>query len=262
MKILLLALTLVAQDASAPIAVQGAVDSELGPLLAALGNPSPRVIHGYSFWSGSVGGREVIVSRTEVGMVHAAAATTLLVREFAPALIINQGTAGAVDPELQVGDIVIGTASAPFGAFRTETRAKGTGVSLDGWAPLPRQLREGDERVSYERFPSDPELRTRAMALRYEHGRLVEGIVGSADQWNREIDKLLWARERFGIASEDMESAAVHQVAKIFGVRFLPVRIISNSEHHDPEFRRELGTTCAEFVVTLVRDLASMEAER
>jgi adenosylhomocysteine nucleosidase len=239
-----------------PIAVQGAVDSELGPLLEAVGRPEPRVIAGFSFWEGTVAGSRVVVSRTEVGMVNAAVATALLIREYAPALIINQGTAGAVDPALRVGDIVLGTASAPYGAIRTASRKKGKGVRLDGWTIMPRLLRLGGERVPFERFAADPALVAAAAATTYDQGRLVQGVVGSGDEWNREVDKLLWARKTFGIVSEDMESASVHQVAQSFGVPFLAVRIISNSEHYAPEFRAEVGAACASYVVALVKKLA------
>ncbi len=243
-----------------PVAVQGAVDSELGPLLEALGHPQPRVIHGFSFWQGRIGGQSVVVSRTEIGMVHAAMATTILVQEFGPRLIINQGTAGAVNPDLAVGDIVLGKASAPFGAVRTSHRGPGEGMALAGWEPMPRRLRRGDDRVPFQRFESDPDLLALALEVPYGKGRLVAGVVGSADQWNREIDKILWARETWGIDSEDMESAAVHQVARLTGIPFLPVRIISNSEHTDPVFREETGADCARFVVALVEALGRAES--
>jgi hypothetical protein len=77
--------------------------------------------------------------------------------------------------------------------------------------------------VRFTRFDSDPALLAAALATSYEGGRLVEGIVGSADEWNREVDKLLWAQKTFGIASEDMESASAHQVAQIYGIPFLAV---------------------------------------
>jgi adenosylhomocysteine nucleosidase len=244
-------------EEKAPIAVQGAVDGELEPLIEAVGRPRPRVIDGFSFWEGEIAGSPVVVSRTEVGMVNAAIATTLLVREYSPKAIINQGTAGAADPALLVGDIVIGKASAPFGSFRTPPRKLGEGIDLASWEVLPRLLRVGDERVRFTSFVADPGLLAAALGTPYEGGRLVEGIVGSADEWNREVDKLLWAQKTFGIASEDMESASAHQVAQIYGIPFLAVRIISNSEHHAPEFRHELGTDCAGYAVALVRRLAS-----
>ena len=240
-----------------PIAVQGAVDGELEPLIEAVGRPQPRVIDGFSFWEGEIGGSRVVVSRTEVGMVNAAIATTLLVREYSPKAIINQGTAGAADAALRVGDIVIGKASAPFGSFRTAPRKLGEGIDLASWEVLPRLLRAGEERVRFTRFDADPGLLAAALGTPYEGGRLIEGIAGSADEWNREVDKLLWAQKVFGIASEDMESASAHQVAQIYRIPFLAVRIISNSEHHAPEFRHELGADCARYAVALVRRLAS-----
>ena len=238
-----------------PIAVQGAVDSELQPLLEALGHPEPRIINGFHFWEGSIQGRSVVLSRTEMGMVNAAVATTLLIREYQPSLIINQGTAGATDPALQVSDIVIGTASVPYAAVRTAPRGEGDGVNLEEWTPLPRPLRLGDEIASFTRFESDPELVAWARSTPYQAGKLIPGVVGSGDQWNREIDKLVWAHRNLGVDSEDMESAAVAQVALSFGVRFVPIRIISNSEYHSPEFRREVGATCAAFVVEMVKRL-------
>ncbi|MFQ5792845.1 MAG: adenosine deaminase, partial [Acidobacteriota bacterium] len=59
----------------------------------------------------------------------------------------------------------------------------------------------------------------------------------------------LWARNVFGIDSEDMESAAVAQVSRSFGVPFVPVRIISNSELLGAEFQVETGAVCARFVL-------------
>jgi adenosylhomocysteine nucleosidase len=262
MRRLLLLLVLAASPLAAqerPLAIQGAVDSELGPLLDAIGRPEPRVLEGFSFWEGFIEGRAVVVSRTEVGMVNAAVATTLLIREFSPSAIVNQGTAGAIDPDLRVGDIVIARATAPIGAFKTAPRKRGEGLRLEDWEILPRYLRVGGERVAFEKFDSDAELFAIATRVPYDGGRLVPGIVGSADQWNREIDKLLWASRVLGVASEDMESAAAHQVAQIFKVPFLAARIVSNSEYSAPEFRRELGTTCAAYAVDLVKAIAAAD---
>lgn len=239
-----------------PLAVQGAIDSEIQPFLEALGHPPPRVIAGYSFWEGDLGPRRLVLSRTGVGMVNAAAATTILIREYRPELIVNQGTAGAMSDELEIGDIVIGAASAPYGAVRSSHRPRGAGVDLRGWEPMPRTLQVGEERIDFDRFPSDSDVVEMALTIPYEGGRLVVGVIGSGDQWNRELDKIDWARRVFGIESEDMESAAVAQVAQAFGVRFLAVRIISNSEMRDPVFHEQTGADCARFVLELLRRLS------
>ena len=78
------------------IVVQGAVDTELQPLLGALDRKEQVQIAAWTFWRGWAG-KTVVVSRTEVGPVNASTATTLAIVNFRPRLIINQGTAGAVD---------------------------------------------------------------------------------------------------------------------------------------------------------------------
>jgi len=99
------------------LVIQGAVDSEVEPLVAALVNPRRVRIAAWTFWRGQLAGRNVVVSRTEVGSINAVAATTLAITSFHPRLIINQGTAGATVPDLRVLDIVAGEATVDYGAF-------------------------------------------------------------------------------------------------------------------------------------------------
>jgi nucleoside phosphorylase len=66
------------------IVVQGALDSELQPLLAALEGKERIQIAAWTFWRGRIGVKRVVVSRTEVGPINAVAATTLAVVSFKP----------------------------------------------------------------------------------------------------------------------------------------------------------------------------------
>src|SRR5256885_10083585 len=64
--------------------VQGALDSELRPLLAALEGARQVQLDAWTFWTGRIAGRRVVISRTEVGPLNAAAATALGIRYFRP----------------------------------------------------------------------------------------------------------------------------------------------------------------------------------
>jgi adenosylhomocysteine nucleosidase len=75
----------------------------------------------------------VVVSRTEVGIANAAAATALAIERFKPALIMNQGTSGGHDPKLKRGDIVIGKTSFNMGAFKSKFTAKNEGIDPTKW---------------------------------------------------------------------------------------------------------------------------------
>jgi adenosylhomocysteine nucleosidase len=262
------AIALVAQDSrvtvqpagqaglAADIVVQGAVDSELQPLLAALEEKEAIQIAAWTFWRGRIGGRRVVVSRTEVGPMNASAATTLAIAHFRPALVINQGTAGALDPELRVFDIVVGEGTVDYGAFRSAHADAGAGVDHARWTPMSTWLRpDGKDRVEFTRFAGDRDAAQVALVTPNPRGRVVTGVIGSAFEFNREIDRLAWIRKTYGAASEDMESAFAAGVAAGFGTRFLAVRIISDNEYHAPEFQRIAGEYCAAFVLDVIRRL-------
>ena len=243
--------------AAVDIVVQGAVDSELQPLLAALEGKEEIQIAAWTFWRGRMGGKSVVVSRTEVGSMNAATATTLAIVNFHPRLIINQGTAGAADPELKVFDIVVGEASVDYGAFRSTHADAGAGVDLARWTPMPHRIRlDGKERVEFKNFPGDAQAREAALAMPNPRGRVVKGIIGSAFEFNREVDRLIWMRKTYGVSSEDMESAFAAGTAAGFKTPFLAIRIISDSEFHAPDFQAIAGEYCAAFVVDMVRKMS------
>jgi len=236
------------------IVVQGAVDTELQPLLAALADRETLQIAAWTFWRGQLGRKRVVVSRTEVGPMNASVATTLAIVHFRPRLIINQGTAGALDPSLKVYDIVAGEATVDYGAFRSTHADAGAGVSQSRWTPLSHWLRlDGKERVEFKQFRGDADALATVLETPNPRGRVVKGVIGSAFEFNREIDRLVWANKTYGAVSEDMESAFAGGTATGFGVRFMAIRIISDSEFHSPEFQRVAGEYCASFVVEVVR---------
>ncbi len=246
-------------DSGVEIVVQGALDSELQPLLAALEGREQIQIAAWTFWRGRIGAKRVVVSRTEVGPINAVAATTLAIVNFQPKLIINQGTAGANDPELKVFDIVVGEATVDYGAFRSSHADAGQGIDMSRWTPIPHRLRvDGKERKMYPRFAGDEEAMRVALETPYKRGRVTRGVIGSAFEFNKEIDRLVWVRKTFGASSEDMESAFSAGAAEGFKTRFLAIRIISDSEFHSPKLEEIAGEHCAAFVVDLIRKMNSV----
>jgi adenosylhomocysteine nucleosidase len=240
---------------AADIVVQGAVDTELQPLLNALEGKEPIQIAAWTFWRGRIGGKTVVVSRTEVGSVNAVAATTLAIVNFRPRLIINQGTAGAAVPELKLFDIVVGESTVDYGAFRSAHADAGAGVDVSRWAPMPHRLRlDGGERIAFDRFPGDPAAVDAALRIANPRGRVVKGVIGTAFEFNREVDRLVWMNKTYGLVSEDMESAYAAGTAAGFKTPFVAIRIISDSDLLGTEFQPIAGEYCAAFVVELIRN--------
>ena len=250
MRVLFAALLLCWPASGADLLIQSAVDYELQPLLSALRNKKEVHIAAWTFWTGKLGGKSVVISRTDVGPINAAASTALGVQHFRPKAIINQGTAGAHDPQLQLWDIVVGEKTTDYSAFRSERGELGAGSDPARWTPFQHRLRLDNRTLTaFPSFPGDPGLVAAALKVRYTRGRLVKGNIGSAYQYNRELDRILWLRKTYGTDSEDMESAYAAGVAVAMKVPFVAIRIISDTEWSHPQLEQIAGEYCARFVL-------------
>lgn len=236
--------------------VQGALDDELRPLLAALQNKKEVQIGAWTFWEGRIGRKQVVISRTEMGPINAVAATVIGIEHFHPALVINQGTAGAHNPDLTLWDIVVGEQTTDYSAFSTAHADAGTGVHPDRWKPIPHVLRlDGQTLARFPHFSGDGVSLDAALHVKNPRGRVVKGNLGSGFEFHRELDLIAWFRKNYGTDSEDMESAYANGAATGLKTPFLAIRIISDSEYNHPVFERIAGQYCAEFVLELIRSL-------
>ena len=238
--------------------VQGAVDGELQPPLAALKNKKEITIAAWTFWTGRIGAKSVVVSRTEMGPINAAAATALGIEKFHPAAIVNQGTAGAHNPKLALWDIVVGEQTTDYGAFKSAHRDKGAGIDAAQWAPLTHKRLDNRALNDFRSFPGDAKLLASALPVPYSRGKVVKGNIGSAYQYNRELDQIERLHRIYGTDSEDMESAFSAGVAAGMKTPFLAIRIISDSEWSHPTFEKIAAEYCAGFVLDFIRSWSLM----
>jgi len=240
-----------------PIVVQGAMDIETATLVSRLEDTRVERIGEWTFWHGRIDGYPVIVSKTLKGVSNAAAATAIAIERYRPVAIVNQGTAGAVDPSLKLYDIVLGTETLNLGAFKTPRRAAGAGSSTLEWVPLDLTAPDGSAATSRKpaRFAADTSLlaMARSVSARYARGRIVEGAIGTSDMWNDELDRLARLNKDYGTLVEEMETASAAQVASQMNVPFLGIRIVSDNAAAAVAFDAKTAIACEEFVYEIVR---------
>ncbi len=247
-----------------PLIVQGAMQIEIEKLATSLEQAAIERVGEWTFWRGTVNGYPVIGSKTLKGMSNAAAATTIAVQKYQPVAIINQGTAGGHDPDLHLYDIVIGSRSVNLGAFKSPTKGPGAGSHPLEWKPLNLTAADGsaatDRNTGLASFDADPALMGTARGVRsaYTRGRVVEGVIGSSDMWNDEVDRIVALRQAYGTAVEEMETASSAQVARQMGVPFLGVRIVSDNATNGTPWDPKTSEACEEFVYELVKAHVAM----
>jgi adenosylhomocysteine nucleosidase len=252
-----------------PVIVQGAMQLEIDKLVGRLDNPSVERVGGWTFWRGSLDGYPVVVSKTLKGMSNAAAATVIGVEHYHPRAIVNQGTAGGHDPSLHLYDIVVGSSSVNIGAFKSPYRPPGTVSSPLDWMPLDLTASEGSagndpKARKPARFQADEPLLAAARRAKgaYTRGRVVEGVIGSSDVWNEEIDRVAWFHTTLGTTVEEMETASAAQIASLFSVPFLGIRVVSNNITNGGVYDPKTGEACEDYVYQVVRAYIAATVKR
>ena len=243
-----------------PVVVQGAMGVEIRKLAGAIDHAKEEKVAGWTFWSGTVNGYPVVISKTLKGMENAAAATVLAAERYHPIAIVNQGTAGGHQPDLHVYDIVLGTYAVNLGSFKTGYRARGGGSNVAEWAPLDLLRSDGSagqdpNARTMRRFPGDKGLLSAARSARdlYRKGRVVDGVIGSSEIWNSEIDRIQLFHDRFGTSAEEMETAAAAQIAGLFQIPFLGIRVLSNNITNDGKYDGGTGAACQEYIYDVIK---------
>jgi adenosylhomocysteine nucleosidase len=233
---------------------------EVERLVGRLDGVHTEQVGGWTFWLGTVEGHPVVVSKTLKGMENAAAATALGVERYRPAAIVNQGTAGGHGPSLRLYDIVLGTSCVSLGAFKSPYRPSGAGSNPLDWTPLNLLATQGsagnDPRAhSVARFPCDPGLLAAARLARptYAKARVVEGVIGSSDVWNDELDLVARYHSQYGTSVEDMETASAAQIAGLLGVPFLGIRVVSDNVTNATAYDPKTAEACQDYVYEVVR---------
>lgn len=169
---------------------------------------------GIRFKEGLFCGKPVVLCKSGVGKVNAAVCTQLLIDRFAVDAIIFTGVAGALDPSLDIGDIVISTDcqqhdmdASPLGFARGTIPFADTSV-----------------------FAADPALVALAAdaSAALAQGRTLQGRVLSGDQFIADRDTVKLLHEQLGGACTEMEGSAVAQVCAMNGVPFVVIRSMSD----------------------------------
>jgi len=218
----------------------GAMPEELAALLEPLSEATASQEGAFTLTHGRLDGHPVLVARCGVGKVNAAALTTLLILKGAKRLIFT-GVAGAVDPSLAVGDLVVSR-----DAVQHDLDVTALGYAL---AQVPGEARY---------WPADPLLQSLALeaAQSIPGVRVVLGRIASGDQFVASAEQVRWLREVLQATCVEMEGAAMAQVCAKLGVPFVIVRSISDTADHSAGIDfREFTPLAAERAKQVVRQI-------
>ncbi|GGF85404.1 5'-methylthioadenosine/S-adenosylhomocysteine nucleosidase [Paenibacillus albidus] len=191
----------------------GAMDEEIKLLLEGMQEKETTIKAGITYSTGTVFGQPVVLCKSGVGKVNAAVTTQILIDSFGVTQVLFTGVAGALHPELNIGDIVISSRCMQHDMDATALGfARGT---------IPYQ--------EVSSFPADPELILQAeKACRELKQTYLTGIVLSGDQFIASSDTVALLRDQLEGSCAEMEGAAVAQVCFMNNIPYLVIRSMSD----------------------------------
>ncbi len=197
------------------IAIIGALDEEIQELLSHLTNRNERTWSEITFHEGILFEREVVIVKCGVGKVFAALTTQKLIELYAPESLIFTGVAGALNPDYEIGDIIIAK-----DCIQHDLDATGIGIPR-GTVPY----------TQYRFFNCDSTLIMKASQAPTQH-TIHTGRVLTGDQFLTDSSALDYLTSELEGDAVEMEGAAVGFVCTLNKTPFLIIRTISDKADH------------------------------
>ncbi len=240
-----------------PILILGAMTSEVQVLLHAMKQEETFSMGSFLFWKGKMRDTPVVLGQTGIGTASAAAATALGCEVFRPQLVVNEGTAGAYTKDLHPYDIVVGTSYYNADAIHTSLKGKTLYLDLVALESSGKEAEYTDAEPFWRKTDDTWSAWLYAQNRSYNRGKVAKGRIASGDQWNAYPEKIEELARKTGALCEEMECAAVGEIARRYAIPYLPVRIISNNNRLQEAFDGETAIALQEWLAALFakRDL-------
>lgn len=223
-----------------------ALDIEAERLKANMVGPTTEHVGKLAFTSGELMGRKAVIGMAGVGKVNAAMCAQAMIMRYGPSLVINSGVAGSLSPQLDIGDIAVGT-----GVVEHDFDTTAVGDPPAFFSDL-----NGDT------FPCDPDAADAILrAAKAEGVHAVPAKIASGDKFISDAAEKSRLVGMFGAHACEMEAGAIAHVCYSNGVKCAVIRAISDStdgEHH-VEFYKFLPVAADNSARVLMRFLQNMQ---
>ncbi len=235
------------------IAIMGAMVEEVEPFLE-LGDHEPLlkyfkkhndvVYAGNTYHEAKYKGLDIVLGYSKIGKVNAALTAATMLERFGCEMLLFTGVAGAVNPDLKIGDLIAAT---QLCQHDLDITAFG---HPHGYVP------EGKVYV-------EPSRHLLALAKKVADEKGIElkgGIVATGDQFIADAERKAWIAETFDADAIEMEGAAVAVVCDAMEVPFFVLRAISDAADMDAafdfdEFLKHSSQVSSSFIVAMLDKL-------
>jgi len=226
------------------IALLGAMPEEVEPILQTLKNYETVELANNKFYKAKYAGHELIIAYSKIGKVFSTLTAAMLLEHFQAEVLLFSGVAGAINPELKVGDLI------------TATKLAQHDLDITAFGHPFGFVPEGAVFVQ-----TDEALISSAKEVAQQMGiTLKEGVIATGDQFIASSEKKEWIAQTFEADALEMEGAAVAVVCDALHVPCFILRAISDAADMDASFDfdnflKSSAKQSATFILKMVESL-------
>lgn len=207
-----------------------------------------------SFITGKIEGQNCVIVQSGIGKVNSSRITQMMIDNFDIEYIMNLGSAGALNPMLKIGDIVIGDELVQHDFDITAFgHAKGYITGVGDRVYSDKYLIEKFENAIENLEDRNYEIKT--------------GTIASGDIFCTEIEMKNQIYANFKADCVEMEGAAIAQVSYLNNVPFIVIRSISDTPNGNnaitfDQFVELASKRCARILKEVLKDITKEEKEK
>lgn len=226
------------------LAIMGAMQEEIEPLLANFTDIKVTEFANNKYYEVNFNGLEIVIAYSKIGKVFASLTATTMIEKFGCNKLLFSGVAGAINPSLKIGDLIVAT---KLCQHDLDITAFGHPY---GYVPGGAVYIETDKELIELANEVSNDLNI----------KLTEGIIATGDQFVANEERKNWIGNTFKADALEMEGASVAVVCNAIDVPFLILRSISDSADMDAgfsfdEFLKSSALRSAEFIMEVVKRL-------
>lgn len=226
------------------LAIMGAMPEEIEPLLEFFGKYKTVNYANNNYYVVNYKGNEIVIAYSKIGKVNSTITACTMIQKFGCEKLLFSGVAGAVSPDLKVGDLVVATKLAQHDL---DISAFGHPY---GFVPEGSVYEEADAKL----------IEIAKDVASEKNIDLKDGIIVTGDQFVCDSERKNWIAKTFDASALEMEGASVAVTCNALNVPFFILRAISDAADMDAsfsfdEFLETSAKISADFVVAMVEKI-------
>ena len=235
-----------------------AMISELSFLLNKFPERTSEKIGEYTLYKMKHQKNNIYILHSKIGSLDTAISLTKALNKIKPDFIINAGTAGSHDANLNVGDIIIAKEVININQIKTKYKKLYEGSNSLDWEL--NTFEEGEDNDKLKIYYGEEKLIKLIRIISFTNKIGVkEGRVASGDIWNREIDRIKFFNEKYSTVCEEMELYIIYKICEQENIPCIGIKIISNNEINGQEYDNKVSQYLDDFLYKIIINISNYD---